>query len=996
MDNRLSADVRDFMVMYEQALGLFKQKEYDRAWQLLEDFARQRGARSLVAELLKAQILWEQKKYVTEIDLLEALLEIYGDSKDHKRLAAAYRLLGGAYGALGQSRKAVEAYLCSASLEPEAVKALEEISNVLFNANAIEGVSAAEMQEFYGLYRSCLLKLAAEAYPPPGWRHGKIRVGYLSADLQNHAVGQFVRPFFFDFDGRDFEVFVYQLNEEGDPVTENLRQAPVCWRDLAGCSFAEVARAIRRDEIDILMELGGHTGSSALPVLAYRAARVQICGIGYFGSTGMAECDGFLSDIHCAPAEDSPYFTEKLLRLPHTHFCYQPYKKFPEVAPPPCLTRGYITFGSFNNFGKVNDGVLRLWGEIMVRVPGSRLLLKHKLLGTEEGRQYTIERLRRLGLPLERIELRDYSLAYLQEYGDMDIALDTSPYTGGLTTCEALYMGVPVVTLSGNRHGARFGVSFLHNVGLGELVADSREEYVAKAAALAGDCEFLALLRSKLRHMMQESALMDSRAYMRDVENLYRALSVSENDGEASGPETSDMDKKKKEAQHEKPEGASKLADRTAVEKVLSAERAFLARHMEEESLPLEALVEELEPIFRELGWRRPMGEAPAILLQHSEANGDFVMASPVLRELRKCYPDSFITLVVPSSCRELAEKCPYVNEVLTRPKTSSEYRWQDYFADLLLLLPDGLKRRYDLGFTWNEARGEMDKLWLYLAGVCQRVGHGPYVFEGAELKPEARLWYGMLTLSVPRDRGEALRDSEKALRLLEAVTGMPALDRGVEVWTDEEDERAAAAVLKELRARGYSKVYAVMPGVSEARRRWPVERWAQFAAVILSREPKVGLVILGGPKEKEIASRLKDELCKNHPGRVIQAAGKLTFSGTAALLKRCRKYLGNDTGALHLAVAQKVPILVPYAYPLDLKLHTVSMPVRFAPWGVPAVQVFPKEHRDDCHDIDGPGCSRKYEAHCILGISVETMLYAYEALNMQIAKGAQKPIRFC
>ena len=194
------------------------------------------------------------------------------------------------------------------------------------------------------------------------------------------------------------------------------------------------------------------------------------------------------------------------------------------MVPPPCLKKGYITFGSFNNFAKVNDGMLLLWGEILAKVPDARLLLKHKLLGTEEGLAYTIRRLEKLGLPLERIELRGYSKDYLQEYGDMDIALDTSPYPGGLTTCDALYMGVPVVTLCGNRHGARFGESFLRNLGLGELSADSKEQYAALAAALASDYEFLALLRGRLRRMMQESPLMDSRAYMRDVENLYRNL----------------------------------------------------------------------------------------------------------------------------------------------------------------------------------------------------------------------------------------------------------------------------------------------------------------------------------------------------------------------------------------------------------------------------------------------------------------------------------------
>lgn len=439
----------------------------------------------------------------------------------------------------------------------------------------------------------------------------------------------------------------------------------------------------------------------------------------------------------------------------------------------------------------------------------------------------------------------------------------------------------------------------------------------------------------------------------------------------------------------------SKYVERDT-ERVLAAVRNFLAKHQNEKELPLEAMTGELEPVFRQYGWRRSKGETGSILLLHSEANGDFVMSSALIRELRKTYPNAFITLMVQDYCKELAEKCSYADEVKIRSDIPVTTTWQECIEAMLGELPCLLEHRYFLGFTWNEARGVNDKLWLYLAGVHKRVGYGPYVFEGVEMKKEAKLWYGLLTLAVPRDRNAALRDSEKALQLLEALTGKPVHDRAVEVWTDEEDERAAASVLRDFRVRGYRQIYALMPGVSEARRRWPVDRWARLTEAILSKEPRTAMVILGGPEELEIAHWLEEEIRKNFPGRVVSAAGRLTFRGTAALLKRCQKYLGNDTGAVHLSVAQKVPVLVAYAYPLDLKLYSVSMPVRFAPWGVPAVQVFPKEHRDDCHDIDGPGCSRKDEAHCILGISVETMLYAYEALNMQIAKGAQKPIRFC
>ena len=516
--------VDNFLAVYEKALASYKQGDCELAWQMITKFEQEQGLRILLGGLLKAYILRTQKKYVSEIFLLEDLVRDFADSEDKKRLADAYSLLGAAYRMLGQNEAAVKAFVYSAHLETSVHRKLTEISNALFSANAIENLSAVKMQELYAQYRQYLQDMAIKSYPSPTWQHKKIRAGYLSADLRDHAVGKFVRPFFFNYNQDNFDIFVYQLNKDSDFVTEDLRSASVHWRNLAGTEFAEIARVIHEDEIDILVDLGGHTAGNALPVFAYRPAPVQLSGIGYFNSTGIYECDGFLSDIYCAPEETSPYFTEKLLRLPHTHFCYQPYKTFPAVSPPPCLKNGYITFGSFNNFAKVNDGMLRLWREILLRVADSRLLLKHQLLGTEEGREYTLARLKKLQLPLARIELRPYSAAYLQEYADMDIALDTTPYPGGLTTCEALYMGVPVVSLTGNRHGARFGKSFLCNLGLGELAAEDAIQYVNTAVAMAGDRDLLLVLRQNLRRMMQASPLMNVQAYMQDVENLYRKI----------------------------------------------------------------------------------------------------------------------------------------------------------------------------------------------------------------------------------------------------------------------------------------------------------------------------------------------------------------------------------------------------------------------------------------------------------------------------------------
>ena len=508
---------------------MYKARQYDEALLLLNNYEIDNGINTLQGGLLKCAILRNNGKYIEEITLLNNLHKEFKDVDDAKGLTELYTMMGEAYSWQGDNEKSLKNYLQAVRLAPNPKRKIQAIGSVLFTVNAIDDVSAEEMQALYALYRENMTKLNIQAYSKPEWQHEKIRVGYLSADFCKHAVSQFVHPLLFDFDIGKFQIYVYQINDTVDYVTTNLQKAPVHWRNMSHKDIGEVAKIIRDDEIDILFDLGGHTKNNMLPVFAYRPAKIQISGIGYFNSTGIFECDGFLSDLYCAPMNKSPYFTEKLLRLPHTHFCYQPYNSFPDVAPPPLLKRGYTTFGSFNNFAKINDEVLSVWCEILRKVPNSHLLLKHRLMGTDEGQKYVSKRLLRHGLPLERIEMRGLSADYLAEYGDMDIALDTFPYPGGLTTCEALFMGVPVVTLIGDRHGSRFGLSFLSNLGISELAAKNKEEYVSIAVALAMDRELLVSLRQNLRSMMKKSPLMDEKAYMWELEELYQDLIKSSN-----------------------------------------------------------------------------------------------------------------------------------------------------------------------------------------------------------------------------------------------------------------------------------------------------------------------------------------------------------------------------------------------------------------------------------------------------------------------------------
>lgn len=514
----------DYVKVYQQAWGLWKEKRFVEAEEYLYSFWRQSEIRTLRGMLLLAYIFRDEQRYVSEIRQLEELLRVFGHSEEKDLLADAWSMLGGALRQLGENELSVRAFLQAMELESKPEQKLVECSNAIFVSNAIDGITAPRMDALYAVYQGLLNGLHVRPYNKPCWNHACIRVGYLSGDLHNHPVAQFVRPLLLDYDPRQFRVYVYQLDCMCDEITQQLKRGGAVWKMVNALSFAELAAQIRSDEIDVLFDLSGHTAGNVLPVFAWKPALVQISGIGYFNSTGIFETRGFLSDRYCSPESESPYFIEPLLRLSHSHFCYQPFNKFPEEGEVPCLRKGYVTFGCFNNFAKVNDSMLLLWKKILEAVPGAHLLLKHMLFGTAEGREYTIQRFCRLGLPLERIELRGFSNEYLEQYHDIDIALDTSPYPGGLTSCEALYMGVPMVTMTGDRHGARFGYSFLVNLGLTELAADSAEKYVSIAVELSQDWELLQLFRQKLRGMMQSSSLMNGNQYIREMESLYRQL----------------------------------------------------------------------------------------------------------------------------------------------------------------------------------------------------------------------------------------------------------------------------------------------------------------------------------------------------------------------------------------------------------------------------------------------------------------------------------------
>ena len=348
-----------------------------------------------------------------------------------------------------------------------------------------------------------------------------LRVGYVSADFCQHTVGLFVKDVLKAHDKTRVQVFAYSAGTVQDWVTDEIRAACV-FRDVSAVGDTALAAQIRADGIDVLVDLSGHTGGSRLTVFALRPAPVMASWLGYFATTGLPYMDAVLLDQWHAPAGTEEQFVEPIVRLAGGRFCYHPLPWAPaEVAPPAFQRNGFLTFGCFNNTAKFNDSVFDVWARVLQAVPNSRLILKWRTFNDAVFRQKVTQAFVDYGIAVERIELRSPSFHadLLKEYADIDIALDPFPFTGGLTSCEALWMGVPVVTWPQSRVVSRQTHAFLHQIGLPELSAKDADDYVKIAVDLANDRARLAHFRATLRDQMLASPLMDVTGFTRQLED---------------------------------------------------------------------------------------------------------------------------------------------------------------------------------------------------------------------------------------------------------------------------------------------------------------------------------------------------------------------------------------------------------------------------------------------------------------------------------------------
>ena len=522
-------------------------KQYQRALELQPHYAE--------AHFNLSSLLGSKEDLAQAIGYLKRRLEERGDSVQNLGMLAS------AYQASGQLEEAEK--LCHRILERQpdnltalitlgsclsnggdsaaAAKLYEKVverdpsqvamgSNILFEYNNLHGIGREQMFE---RHRAWAERFAAPLQQAPDFSarnrdpERPLRIGYVSGDFTRHPVGFLLRDILLNHNKREVSIHCYSMVIRPEDVLPELRSAADTWDDIFYLSDEEVVELVRKAEIDILVDLSGHTAFHRLLAFARKPAPVQVEWIGYFHTTGMSSIDYFITDPATSPPGSGQLFTEIPVHLPHTRFCYGAPDYAPDVPPLPALKNGHITFGSFNRLPKLTDETVNLWCRVLRGVSDSRMVIKSGALSEPAIRRRLLERFAAQGIAADRLDLREGSshLEMLNEYGEVDIALDTFPFNGGMTTLEALWMGVPVVTIAGDTVVSRQSVSALANIGLAQTLAfENADAFVQGAIHLAGDVEHLAAMRAQLRDRVAASPLRDAGQFTRDLEALLRRM----------------------------------------------------------------------------------------------------------------------------------------------------------------------------------------------------------------------------------------------------------------------------------------------------------------------------------------------------------------------------------------------------------------------------------------------------------------------------------------
>jgi predicted O-linked N-acetylglucosamine transferase (SPINDLY family) len=469
----------------------------------------------------------------SELNLGCLLLESRRLEEAHKSLmraitlnpasAEAYNNLGNTLKDLGRLDEALACYLRALDIRPDFLTAQ---SSMLFTMNYHSGMdSSRHLAEARRYGQMVTAKVGSRQFT--SWRcqpdPARLRVGFVSGDLRNHPVGFFLEGLLAQINPATVELLAYTTTYLEDDLTTRVKPCFSHWKQLSGLDDESAARQIHKDGVHLLLDLSGHSAKNRLPVFAWKPAPVQASWLGYFATTGVEAIDYLLADSTSIPDTMRSQFTERVCYLPDTRLCFTvPHYDIP-VSTLPALKNGFITFGCFQNLTKLSEQTLKLWGIIFSEIPNARLHLQTSQLDAASLRHFTLQRLNRHGIVPERVILHPAVSreSYLAAHAGIDLILDTQPYTGGTTTCEALWMGVPTISLAGNNMISRQGASLLHAAGLNGFIASSEVEYITTAITIANDIQRLAALRYGLRDYVQVSPLFDTQRFARNLEKAF-------------------------------------------------------------------------------------------------------------------------------------------------------------------------------------------------------------------------------------------------------------------------------------------------------------------------------------------------------------------------------------------------------------------------------------------------------------------------------------------
>ena len=434
--------------------------------------------------------------------------------------ADAYNNLGGTLKGQGRLTEAEASYHRVLEINPQDAVAH---SNLLFTLNYSPSNHISYCLEEACRYGQMVDRKVGSRFS--AWqcmpRPERLRVGLVSGDLNNHPVGYFLENVLAQIDSTRIELIAYPTNSKEDELTARIKPYFCAWKSLVGRSDENAARLIHADGVHLLLDLSGHTAKNRLPVFAWKPAPVQASWLGYSGTTGVPQMDYFLGDPFVAPKEEDSHFTERIWRLPESYLCFTPPAVPVEIGPLPALTTGRITFGCFNNLTKMGDDVVALWSRVLQVIIGSKLFLRTRYLNDSVVLENTIKRFAARGIASNRLVLEgtlSTRAELFESYNRVDIALDPFPYSGTTTSVEGLWMGVPVITLMGDRFLSHIGESIVSNAGLVDWIAENDDDYVAKAVMHTTDLERLSTLRAQLRKKVLASPLFDAPRFARNFE----------------------------------------------------------------------------------------------------------------------------------------------------------------------------------------------------------------------------------------------------------------------------------------------------------------------------------------------------------------------------------------------------------------------------------------------------------------------------------------------